>query len=214
MSIVEFLLRRLEEDEITAHRAADYRSRPDGAFVSSGQERWVWVDAETGERPPRNLHQDLLRTEHGALLRSVQEYPMRSGFGNSPAHVLHVRGTLRVKQAVADHVVRHDPMHVVADIEAKRRTVAAHTATGSPSRGELTCPKCVDWQDGTAVPEPFPCFTLLLLTQPYRDHPDHDPDWQERLGRKPPIDIFGPDPFGERQPPGPPAPPGVAPPPA
>ncbi|MUL41645.1 hypothetical protein FZ103_10750 [Streptomonospora sp. PA3] len=189
MSIVDFLFRRLDEDETTARRAADYRSRPGGGEGVSGYERWVWVDAATGERPPRNLHQDMLRVENGALLRSEQEYPMQSAMGTSPGHVLHVRnGHLTVKQAVADHIVRHDPVHVVADIDAKRRMVAAHTPTGGASRGDPTCPKCVTWQEGTAVPEPFPCFTLLLLAQPYGDHPEHDPEWQNRLQRWPLVD--------------------------
>lgn len=75
------------------------------------------------------------------------------------------------------HAVRHAPGRVLAEVDAKRRSVALHHAelveAKSPDgddRAVLWCWEC----DGEA----FPCRTLRLLALPYADHPDYDEAWR------------------------------------
>jgi hypothetical protein len=62
----------------------------------------------------------------------------------------------------------NDPRRCLAECEAKRRIVAMH----SP-HAEL----CYWSHDSSAVHDDEPCLTLLLLAQPYTDHPDYDKAW-------------------------------------
>jgi hypothetical protein len=74
----------------------------------------------------------------------------------------------------ADHIARHDPARVLAEVEAKRELIALH----GPGEMEYTdgdvCMIC-----DVREPEPFyPCKTLRLLALPYADHPDYREEWR------------------------------------
>ncbi|WP_424891820.1 DUF6221 family protein [Streptomyces sp. XH2] len=86
--------------------------------------------------------------------------------------------------AVAEHIVRHQPACVLAEVEAKRRLVDLH-------QGEGEFPECAvcaqpeffaEDADGNREwfrwSEPTPCLTLRLLALPYADHPDYREEWR------------------------------------
>lgn len=66
-----------------------------------------------------------------------------------------------------------------ADIAAKRAIVAEH-GLNTDLRGARLCRVCVDWAESDVenLAELYPCRTLVLLTQPYAEHPDFDPAWR------------------------------------
>ncbi|MBP2583380.1 hypothetical protein J3A78_003858 [Streptomyces sp. PvR006] len=61
---------------------------------------------------------------------------------------------------IADHIVRHDPARVLAEVNAKRRIVTAYENYDNDAP-ELDVPESV----------------LRLLALPYADHPDYRPEW-------------------------------------
>jgi hypothetical protein len=77
----------------------------------------------------------------------------------------------RQSMADADHIARHDPARVLAEVDAKRRVVALWRE--EPAAADLT------WDGGwcNAVDE-----VLRLLALPYRDHPDYRAEWAPEAG--------------------------------
>lgn len=75
----------------------------------------------------------------------------------------------------ARHIARHDPARVLADVAAKRAILALHS-------GVIVCDVCRDISPYLAAGDsggaPWPCDTILLLAQPFADHPDFDPAWK------------------------------------
>lgn len=80
-----------------------------------------------------------------------------------------------------DHIARHDPARVLAEVEAKRRIIEMHET--EPAIPEVYC------DHGTHSPgkpamcaacgyEEAPCPTLRLLAIPYADHPDYRQEWR------------------------------------
>jgi hypothetical protein len=68
----------------------------------------------------------------------------------------------------AEHIARHDPARVLADVAAKRAIVARHsTGTGSLRALGWYCEVC---NDG--------CAELPALAAVYADHPDYDESWR------------------------------------
>lgn len=65
----------------------------------------------------------------------------------------------------AEHIARHDPAWVLADVAAKRRLVRW------AMRWPMRPPKA---SDGIAAED----YILLSLAQPDADHPDFDPAWK------------------------------------
>lgn len=162
--LVEFLRARFFEDEDTARWAADYRARPNGGVDLSGDERWEWVDPDTGERL-RMGRRPMDHLQRPVELRSVNVYPWQSRPGVGPHHVMRVP---YVKEGVALHVARHSPARVVAEVRAKRRLLDLH----SRSNGTGVCQAC-----GERVSEGG-CTTLRLLAAPYADHPAYRAAWR------------------------------------
>jgi hypothetical protein len=72
---------------------------------------------------------------------------------------------------VAEHIARHDPAHVLAEVEAKRRIVDLAAGMLAAAKGDSE----VDHYGGLSAAEE----TLLLLARPFRDHPDFGPAWLE-----------------------------------
>lgn len=82
-------------------------------------------------------------------------------------------------QALAEHIARHDPARVLADVAAKRAILADHHRT--PMDPEW-CDRCDTGESlDNQVSADYPCPTLLALAQPYAEHPDFDPAWSVSL---------------------------------
>lgn len=89
---------------------------------------------------------------------------------------------------VAEHIARHDPARVLAEVAVKRRIVELHLSwaadftTGPDARyADRYCQTCSDndmswWSD--KYPPEWPCPTLRLLALPHADRPDYDPAWR------------------------------------
>lgn len=78
----------------------------------------------------------------------------------------------RAAMVNAEHIARHDPARVLAEVDAKRRIIAEHRGSG------VTCPRCsLGAEDGQVVYWRDPCATLRLLALPYADHPEYRPEW-------------------------------------
>jgi hypothetical protein len=88
---------------------------------------------------------------------------------------------------LAEHIARHDPARVLADVEAKREIVEQHALVGD---GAVCLSYCHTRTPGEA--QPWPCLTLRLLALPYVDHPEYQEEWKPqqlyRAGRPGVID--------------------------
>lgn len=150
MTLTDFLLARIAEDETMA-RAAVNPDRPGTHW------QWCRYDDDAVVSSPR--WEDM-----PVWLRSVEEFPTTSGVGDLPAFLLN---HVEVDEPIAlPHIARHDPARVLAECEAKRRIVALHR--GKPPWREAL-PECAECGYRS------PCETLRILALPYADHPDHDP---------------------------------------
>jgi len=69
------------------------------------------------------------------------------------------------------HIARHDPVRVLAEVEAKRRIVDEHAGYD---------PKT--WRTGDAAYDctysTWPCFTMRWLALPYADRPGYREEWR------------------------------------
>lgn len=74
---------------------------------------------------------------------------------------------------IAEHIVRHDPARVLAEVDAKRALLDLHGPGEFEYSDVDVCMVC-DQQD----PEPYPCRTVRLLALPYADHPDYRDEWR------------------------------------
>lgn len=157
MRIDEFLLARIAEDEEVSRQACRVRETQSG-------DSWTEV-----------------RWRHGLdrVLRADGEV-----------------GEVIVE--AAPHIARHDPARVLAECEAKRRIVEWHRSWPVLVQTEPTF-DCTDGPDLTSLSftmsqriawltqeeyrarfgeEPPSAPILLMLAQPYADHPDFDPEWK------------------------------------
>jgi hypothetical protein len=66
---------------------------------------------------------------------------------------------------LAEHIARHDPKRVLADVDAKRQIIDEH----------YPIDPC-DAHDANL--STIPCDTLRLLALPYADHPDYREEWR------------------------------------
>ncbi|MFJ7269409.1 DUF6221 family protein [Streptomyces sp. NPDC099050] len=93
----------------------------------------------------------------------------------------------------AQHIVRHDPARVLAEVDAKRRILLLHNipAVVSPKmaafglrKGESPeddrrCAGCgLDSMDDPITPDVSECPILRALALPYADHPDYREEWK------------------------------------
>lgn len=76
-----------------------------------------------------------------------------------------------LKPGLVDHIARHDPERVQAEVDAKRRILIEHQ------------PMMPRWCSTCDVPgdlrgREHGCTTVRLLALPYADHPDYRKEWR------------------------------------
>ena len=147
MTITEFLLARIDEDETVA-RAAD------GPDWSPGYER----DGEPGKWRGIKAWLVCLRPDDPINSMAVGDV-LLSG-----------------RQGATTHAVRFDPARALAECEAKRRIVEHHSRDADPEGDDMadTCAIC---SSSGPDAQGWPCDTLRYLAVVYADHPDYDPAW-------------------------------------
>lgn len=166
MDIVEFLTARLDEDEAAAVRAA----RPE-PWVKPQPSRPDWYVQFWADEPDR-----------AAVIVDFESsaYPIVATLGydgNDEADEELAEGRV-------EHIARHDPARVLAEVKAKRALVKLHSPMVMHGDGPGAA-----WYDMTTVcrtcepPRQFPktawpCLTARLLAAVYADHPDYDPAWR------------------------------------
>jgi len=148
VSIVEFLISRIEEDQAAAQAAGG----------NDGPPTWLEDDADGvyGVRP--DVDWDEVCQSHTYGVPNECDFnPTACGISMTDDPVL--------EHARARHIARHDPARVLAECAAKRRIV------------EECAPNVAkDWPfpDGLNLSE----FVVAEFAQPYADHPDFDPAWR------------------------------------
>lgn len=154
MTLTEFLLARIADDEAAARAASEHRtllaSHPELAPDLSSTER-------AGERWTCRYDTVNATREDGGRAGGIAYV---GNFGMD----------------LVAHIARHDPARVLADCEAKRRIVElADEATGLDMQvdGEFR----VGGRDTSA--EPYVGESILIaLATPYADHEDFDEAWR------------------------------------
>lgn len=152
IDLVEFLRSRLDEDE-TAASAAN---------VKQGDPDW-WVSPvliTAGE------HYTVRSCRDSRPIARVQRL---DGDEGEPAGILD-------GAAVAEHIARHDPARVLAEVEAYRRIVELHQR--DPDWSGWSGDWCRTCGTASEYPTDWPCETLRLLALPYAEHPDYDESWR------------------------------------
>jgi len=81
---------------------------------------------------------------------------------------------------VAEHIARHDPARVLAEVSAKRQQIDEHQPARPQymprqTRGCLTCTTAQAWDD---LADEANCRTLRLLALPYASHPEYREGWR------------------------------------
>jgi hypothetical protein len=91
-----------------------------------------------------------------------------------------VSHTSELPAALADHVVRHDPARVLADIAAKRRILAAFDADDAvwaEVRAAANGRPSFDHQRARSLQNETTLMVLRNLAAPYAEHPDYAAAW-------------------------------------
>ncbi|GGZ28521.1 hypothetical protein GCM10010387_22480 [Streptomyces inusitatus] len=171
--LVEFLRARLDEDEAAARAAAEPPS-----WVKLDRHPQLEWSVQYWDAPDRAV---VVAEESSAYAVVATE----AGEGEEDA------------DARVQHIARHDPARVLAEIEATRRIIgesAADCSTGCTTEHSFSGSCALRWmgpvqeENGTRwaqneslvrVPAPFtPLSVLRLLALPYADHPDYRDGWR------------------------------------
>lgn len=152
MSLSDFLMARISEDETAARAALEAGSGGDKWDVDGTDDLEVWANAEwevdaSGE--------DGYGTNAGVFI------------AGGDVVAAGVEGT-----AVVEHIARWDPARVLAEAQGKRQILAMHhmatqTAAQSPS-------KTAHFSAVASALE----SAMLFLAMAYADHPHHQPEWK------------------------------------
>lgn len=150
VQFLQFLRARLDEDAAVARAAIHAGARAwrvSGTYGDDGGTYWSVAAPVSGPSGVVEL--------------------VGSGMSGGGAHTVEV----------ADHIARHDPARVLAEVDAKRQIVELHgplKVEGDPFTGCTTC----SWRDEMdELWVRWPCPTLRLLVLPYSSHPDYRPEW-------------------------------------
>lgn len=157
LTLTDFLLARLAEDEAVARAASGTTwvvEHHAGGLGSAQSEAWA---VDTNER---RIHLDRDIGSIAAVeVAYDRDYDTPEG------------GCERV--ADADHIARHDPARVLSEVEAKRRIVDACAQRIREDGDGQHDMLGVAWTATFAAEEVLP-----LLAQPYADHPDFRDEWR------------------------------------
>lgn len=142
--VVARLRAGLDEDERAARAAIGVRGHETGAV----RQHWLWARSEDGvvltdgsspvdlqyqyplEEEPRGLIEDQ------AWLRTAEEYPSRVDGWMLPDFIS--QSVTEPTAGGAQHIARHDPARVLAQVEAIRKVIAAYDALpGGTDDGEI-----------------------------------------------------------------------------
>lgn len=135
--LVEFLRARLDEDEAAAEAAR----------------------RQVAERvcPPPQVDEWAARAGHWGVVPWLYSARAEADLAQW--------GRVEIATLARDHIARHDPARVLAEVEAKRQIIVWHeVASESPELDRDA------WQIMRKV--------LLHLATPYADHPDYDERWR------------------------------------
>lgn len=184
MSITEFLLARIAEDEAAARAATpgpwewwnlegvDQGWSDNGPNLHRTSDEWkrceyfcTWTDGDTDHRGEKGKPGH----EHKATTEVIGSWG-------------HDAWGISIEPADAEHIARHDPARVLAECAAKRSIVGMHQPmkddgwVSGESHGYLWCSSCgsVDYDS----PVPYPCPTLRALAAVYADHPEYQDEWK------------------------------------
>jgi len=155
-----WLLERIAEDEQIARAACTQ---------DNVAEHWQWVAVDTGQAVPDGDLEEA-GEEQDLSLRSVETHPPRSGFLSCPLPTFALWNVDHYTAALP-HIARHDPARVIAECEAKRRTV-------QHCREVLTHHVYGDWGATDMAEE-----VLQHLLRAYTDRPDFPAEWLWRVAR-------------------------------
>lgn len=184
LTLTEFLLARIAEDEETARAATPGPWRASVAFcnVPPGDPDWDTPASYSVDCRPMRLRDS--DNEAGFEVIPVDAWQDAEVWGSIA--IWDVDDHYSTKYDVGadhSHIARHDPARVLAECDAKRRIVAAHPLTGSVipegyvGRNEgFGCETCHDWDGVTEALGN--CDTLLALALVYAEHPDYRDEWK------------------------------------
>lgn len=169
MTLTEFLLARISEDETAADACASPGVPWQVNVVSTPKRTRYLVDQPADARDPVTA----------AAVAFAQE---SSG---SPGRAFQRVAEVTAGFVAAEHIARHGPSRVLAECEAKRRIVELHQLMDydQPYRGTPCCERCTAGgeypaDDGDTDEQNWPCPTLRALALPYADHPDYREEWK------------------------------------
>ena len=150
VDLTEFLMARIAEDEAVARRCR--------------QLSWEFDDGVD-------------HAQREGMRRGYSIVPRPRVWGPDPS----VGGGSQRLDGIAwgdlEHMARHDPAHILAECEAKRRIVALHPiGKDGYGMGDAVCANC---SAGGEYPGNgwWPCDTLRALALPYAANPDYDTAW-------------------------------------
>lgn len=127
------------------------------------------------------LDEDEATAKDAAMRRGptwcVDEYPAPPQWGHDPRPETVLAGGKPIVESdpdyggllVVEHIARHDPSRVLAEVEAKRKIIERHQPVRVGPRAGIDC-----FADGDL----YPCDELRLLALPDADHPDYRPEWK------------------------------------
>lgn len=144
-TLVEFLTARLDEDEQTV-RATEHADGPATLHWRPGGRRVARFDNGRSE------NYSAVFTGEWDRIRVA-----RDDVAGGP---------------LAEHIARHDPARVLAEIAAKRAIVELHEPYASESHGGAAC-----WVCGPGG-FPWPCTTLRFLALPDAGHDSYREEWR------------------------------------
>ena len=158
MTLTEFLLARIDEDEAVARAAGDV---PLASFRESIE--WANAHRRYGE-PPRDVEDDAALHWSVGKPGGYDECRIDLGLGT-----IYDEGGHWHEQAA--HIVRHDPARVLAECEAKRNLLMSYDDLAA------TCDHLPWVMTGGCCQCGVIGHALLAFAAIYADHPDYQQEW-------------------------------------
>lgn len=158
MTLTEFLLARIAEDEAVAMSCAEMFPTPWDISDRGWRIRIYASDVPTEDFSSDDP--DAMTTRNPVVM---EVEPDR-----------HIEDPTWLSERV-EHITRHDPAHVLAECAAKHRIVEEYEATVVAASAETDTEAgwIVDGQEHSLA------RVLRFLAMPYAEHPDYDPEWRD-----------------------------------